>query len=467
MRAIGKIIGAALLFWGFLLLELHVSKSVHHDPRPLSRPDTSISSSDPTRRDRIVDAFIHSWDAYSEYAWGMDEINPCTSIGLNNWGGVAMTMIDALDTAILMRLNSRVQAAIEFIAHNFSFVKDHPMNTFEHTIRLLGGLISSYDLTKDKRLLKVAELVGNGLLPAFSDKGVLPEVNTLKRRARSGYTTLAAKGSVQLEFARLALITNSSCISCRESFMHAAHSWKQFLKFAIKPNSLNGGDDSLHEYMLKLYLLGNSSDHVLRKGYNEMILNVKQSLSYKSAGETFVVNRAHFTEHLACFFPGLVVLGVTTNASDHAEDDMRFAKQLLHGCYSLYEKNTVSGLAPDAMILHDSHMKITDPKFDLRPETIESIFYMWRHTGDIRYRDWAWRIFLSIDKHCKSRYGYSGLTSVYTMEKKQSQPSFWMAEVLKYLYLIFDDAQTMALDKFVLSTEAHPFTIQPWKLYDS
>ena len=83
---------------------------------------------DPTRRGRIVDAFIHSWDAYSEYAWGMDELNPCASMGLSNWGGVAMTMIDALDTAIFMRLDSRVQAAIEFIAHNFSFVKDYPMS---------------------------------------------------------------------------------------------------------------------------------------------------------------------------------------------------------------------------------------------------------------------------------------------------------------------------------------------------
>ena len=99
--------------------------------------------------------------------------------------------------------------------------------------------------------------------------------------------------------------------------------------------------------------------------------------------------------------------------------------------------------------------------FRLRPETIESIFYMWRITHDQKYRDWGYNIMKSIQKYCRVEYGYSGIDDVTRTPpgSNDSMESFFLAETLKYLYLLFADDSTIPLDEFVFNTEAHPFRI--------
>jgi len=43
--------------------------------------------------------------------------------------------------------------------------------------------------------------------------------------------------------------------------------------------------------------------------------------------------------------------------------------------------------------------------------------------------------------------------------KRDSQESFWLAETLKYFYLIFSPRSTLSLEEFVLNTEAHPLRV--------
>src|SRR5207237_7030414 len=85
-----------------------------------------------------------------------------------------MTPVDALDTMILMRLKDEAKATREYIATHLSFDKDIEVQNFEITIRLLGGLLSSYEMTGDKRLLMLAEDLGNRLLPVFESPTGLP-----------------------------------------------------------------------------------------------------------------------------------------------------------------------------------------------------------------------------------------------------------------------------------------------------
>lgn len=100
----------------------------------------------------------------------------------------------------------------------------------------------------------------------------------------------------------------------------------------------------------------------------------------------------------------------------------------------------------------------------LRPEVIEGWFYMWRVTKDRKYRDWAWEAVQAIEKHClvPDGDGYSGISNVDDDQSKQDdvQQSFFLAETLKYLYLIFSSDELLPLDQWVFNTEAHPFPIK-------
>ena len=95
-------------------------------------------------------------------------------------------------------------------------------------------------------------------------------------------------------------------------------------------------------------------------------------------------------------------------------------------------------------------------------QVIESYFYMWRITKDQKYRDWAWDAAMAIEKYCRTSYGYSGVKNVYESMPNHDdvQQSFFFAETLKYLFLIFSDDDLLPFDKYVLNTEAHLFRIK-------
>src|ERR1044071_8096096 len=113
--------------------------------------------------------FLHAWNGYKKHAWGHDDLKPLSKTH-HDWYAqpLLMTPVDALDTMIIMGFNKEADATREYIVKNLSFDKDIEVQNFEITIRLLGGLLSSYQLTGDKRLLALAEDLGNRLLPAFN-----------------------------------------------------------------------------------------------------------------------------------------------------------------------------------------------------------------------------------------------------------------------------------------------------------
>lgn len=101
----------------------------------------------------------------------------------------------------------------------------------------------------------------------------------------------------------------------------------------------------------------------------------------------------------------------------------------------------------------------------LRPEALEAMFIMFRLTGDPIYREWGWQMFLAFEESCRTSSGYSGLTDVTrgsgpSAPKDDTQQSFFLAETLKYAYLLFTDGNTIPLDEYVFNTEAHPLKMQ-------
>ncbi|KAJ7918615.1 glycoside hydrolase family 47 protein [Mycena leptocephala] len=100
----------------------------------------------------------------------------------------------------------------------------------------------------------------------------------------------------------------------------------------------------------------------------------------------------------------------------------------------------------------------------LRPETIESLYLMWRVTGETKWREMGWRIFEAIERETRTPIGYATLKTVEITPglKNDAMPSYFLAETLKYLYLMFIDNDPIPLDTWVFNTEAHPLPVFQW-----
>jgi len=154
--------------------------------------------------------------------------------------------------------------------------------------------------------------------------------------------------------------------------------------------------------------------------------------------------------------------GVTASNSADADTYLSDALDITHTCRKGYSMQP-TGLGPERMTFSDDGVKAAkEKKYILRPETIESYFYLWRTTSDPKYRDWAWEMALSIEKYCRCGVGYCGVKDVTTksVTHDDEQQSFFLAETLKYLFLIFSDNSILDLNEWVFNTEAHPFPIR-------
>ena len=118
---------------------------------------------------RVRQEFLHAWRNYERYAWGHDELQPLSKTPRDWYGqSLLMTPVDALDTLILMGLKDEADTTRKLIDTQLSFDRDVYVKNFEITIRMLGGLLSSYLLSGDKRLLQLSEDLGSRLLPVFN-----------------------------------------------------------------------------------------------------------------------------------------------------------------------------------------------------------------------------------------------------------------------------------------------------------
>lgn len=104
-------------------------------------------------------------------------------------------------------------------------------------------------------------------------------------------------------------------------------------------------------------------------------------------------------------------------------------------------------------------VSISQRKYMLRPEAIESVWYMYRVTGDEHWRKVGWEMWTAVDAATSTTYGNSAIwdVTVNATDKLDSQESFWLAETLKYFFLLFSEEDVISLDEWVLNTEAHPF----------
>jgi len=127
------------------------------------------------------------------------------------------------------------------------------------------------------------------------------------------------------------------------------------------------------------------------------------------------------------------------------------AAKLQESCYKMW---TLHDIEPEQ--IDYTTMQVTAPYYVLRPENIESAYYLYFYTKDEKYLQMGETYLNSIIKYCRTDAGFAALKSVITKEKDDSMESFFLAETLKYLFLLFAPAETLDFDKIIFNTEAHP-----------
>ncbi len=413
--------------------------------------------------ERVKQEFLHAWQGYKRYAWGHDELRPLSK-GYHDWYGTSlyMTPVDALDTMVLMGLKQEADEDRELIDKNLSFDKDISVKNFEMTIRMLGGLLSSYQLTGDKKLLALAEDLANRLMPVFNSPTGMPYVNVnLKTGAVQGEDTNPAEiGSLLLEFGTLSKLTDKPVYY--DKAKHAlVELYNRRSKIGLvgdginiktgawtgRDSSVSGGIDSYYEYLLKSWLLfGDKDSERMWKSsiaaLNQYVADDAPSGFWYGHVDMNTGKRTYtYFGALDAFFPGELALS----------GELERARRLEESCYKMWN---VAGIEPE--VLDYSSMKIVYGGYPLRPEIIESAYYLHHFTNDPRYLEMGQTFFDSLVKYARTDVAYAALGDVRTKKKEDDMESFFLAETLKYLYLLYAPANTVDLTHAVFNTEAHP-----------
>jgi Glycosyl hydrolase family 47 len=446
----------------FFVLAALCTGCVQHAIKPTEAPaiDAAASAKLATQ---VREEVRHAWQGYKRYAWGHDDLAPLSK-GAHDWyaAPLLMTPVDALDTLVLLGLNDEANEARELIATKLDFDRDIYVKHFEITIRLLGGLLSSYQITHDPRLIKLADDLGTRMLPAFDTPTGLPwvEVNLKTGATRGRDSNPAETGTLLLEYGTLARLTGKQIYYDKakralvETFMRRSKldlvgggidvvtgAWTD------GDASVAGGIDSYYEYLWKCWKLFGDEDCLAM--WKTSIAAIDAHLADERAGALWY---GHFdmttgarlkTEYgaLDAFFAGLLAYS----------GDIARARRLEESGFRMWQ---LQGIEPET--LDYATMQVTSPGYALRPEIIESAFYLDRLDGAPRWRSIGAVMFADFTRYCRTDAGYAALTSVITKQQKDSMESFVMAETFKYFWLLFAPHDALDLDTVVFNTEAHP-----------
>lgn len=432
--------------------------------------------------------FDHAYTAYMLNAHPADELRPLSCAPQNNFGNLSLTLVDALDTFVVLGQYHRFAHAVDYLSAHLTFDINDTVSVFETTIRVLGGLLSAHGLLTegfddtgfdaDKwcpryngRLLELAVDLADRLMPAFDtptgipfgavhlQKGVMPN--------ESRVASTAGAGSLLLEFGTLFRYTGDPRYY-RKAFaaMHALH--KRASYTGLVGNHINidtgiwvaseagvgGLVDSFYEYMLKGYILFG----------DERLLDMFQQ-SYKAI-TTYLYKRPWYLDaemwaghissvrhsSLAAFWPAVQVL----------YGQIPDAIETTRAHYSVWRKY---GCLPEGYNVVNEMPYPGQINYPLRPELAESVFYLHWATNDSSWIAVANAMMHSIDNITRVECGYAAVRNTATHELEDTMPSFLLSETFKYLYLVFTSEDEhgrphwLRSGKYVFTTEAHPLRV--------
>ncbi len=486
------------------------------------------------RRDEVKDAFVTSWKAYKKYAWGFDRFHPVSKSGSQmSPDGLGWIIVDGLDTMMIMNMTEELPAVRKWISRKLTYDQHQDVNTFEITIRMLGGLLSAHYLStilphassqRDYIYLNKSIDLADRLLGAYNSRSGIPYASIwldsgagIVSHADGGSSSTAEASTTQLEMKYLAHLTGN------EKYWRKAENVIKvldendaqdgLLPIFVHPDSgvftsrqirLGSRGDSYYEYLVKQYL--QTSETIYLDMWEQALAGIQKHMitSTSAAKLQFVAELPHGIgsklypkmDHLVCFLPGSIALGVTGGLAvaeaerlptwnKDKEHQLHLAKELTKTCFGMYAV-TATGLAPEIAFFNADEVDLApgprrpstrsgnnrkeDWKKDFvvkpldahnlqRPETVESLLLMYRITEDPLYRQWGWEIFQAFQRHglLEDGEGFTSLNDVNAIPppRRDNMESFWLAETLKYLYLLFSPSDFLPLTEVVFNTEAH------------
>lgn len=417
-------------------------------------------------RQKVIAAVRHGWQGYKQYAWGSDDLKPLTKEG-RNWykQSLLMTPIDAFDTFILLGMKDEAKEAKDLILSKLDFNVDQDVQVFEITIRLLGGLITAYELDGDNRFLVLAEDIGNRLMPCFNSKTGMPYryVNLMTGKTRDSINNPAEIGTLMMEFGQLSnLLSNPGYYVAAKKGMLAVYKRRSKIDLVGETIDINTGKwigtqshisgyiDSYYEYLYKSWKLFGDKD--FKKAWDVSSAAIKKYLIRKKPNGWFCTHVDMNTGKesqplygaLDAFIAGLIAYS----------GDVATGAQMQKANYYMWTKYNME---PEEFNFKTG--QVTDSSYSLRPENLESCFYMYRLTKDDKFLFMGKRMVDDIIEHCETDAGFTSLKSIFSFEKGNYMHSFLFAETFKYAYLIFAPDNAVDLKKVVFNTEAHPLRI--------
>jgi len=393
-------------------------------------------------------------------------------------------------------------------------------SVFETIIRSLGGLLGAHSLCVEDEpevaahLLNLAQGVADRLMPAFENR-LVPcpsiELATGHTSGCGGSLVLAEVGSFGMEFRYLShhtkdskykeaadramfaltnssnrgLISNNVDLIIHDSDSHDSKKTNLRMQQRVSDArdgkySLSAMGDSYYEYLLKMYLLSCKSEEdtallqkfrmSMKEAQHMLIHDVQSNDGFpQKMAMVSAADQKGQQQHLGCFAGGMFTLGHYALKDDVAsktsseqqsvpavelESWKETGQKISTFCAESYARSP-SGIGPE---IFNEDFSPSDDRFLLRPETAESIYYMLHFTGDESWRDRSWRIAKALNKHARSKYGFSSLDGVssHSPLKLDDEESFFFAELLKYLYLAHTTKAEFDPTVFILTTEAHP-----------
>lgn len=442
-------------------------------------------------REQIIEMFDHAYGSYMKYAYPADELMPLSCKGRvrdqepsrgdidESLGKFSLTLIDTLDTLVVLNKLDEFENAVKKAVNDVRLDNDVVVSVFETNIRVLGGLLGAHvmaDLLRQKgeimqwyqdELLHMAKDLGHRLLPAFNTTSGLPYpkvnlrygvLNPLSRTGTETDTCTACAGTMILEFAALSRLSGESVFE-----EHARRAldvlWDRRQKesdlvgtvinihngeWIRRDSGVGAGIDSYYEYLMKAYIL--LGDNVFLERFN---IHYSAIMKYISQPPLLLSVHMHnptvsvrtWMDSLLAFFPGLQVL----------RGDL---KPAIETHEMLYQVTKQHKFLPEAFT---SEFRVHWGQHLLRPEFAESTYYLYKATGDPYYLRVGQSIVEKLNIYARVPCGFAAVQDVRTGTHEDRMDSFFLAEMFKYLYLLFSEKKQLPIniDDYIFTTEAH------------
>ncbi|XP_043946102.1 ER degradation-enhancing alpha-mannosidase-like protein 2 [Protopterus annectens] len=429
----------------------------------------------PHYRERVKSMFYHAYNSYLDNAFPYDELRPLTCDGHDTWGSFSLTLIDALDTLLVLGNKTEFQRVVQLLENTLDFNINVNASVFETNIRVVGGLLSAHLLSKKAGvevdtgwpctgpLLQMAEAAARKLLPAFHTPTGMPygTVNLMYgvNPSETPVTCTAGIGTFILEFAALSRLTGDPVFEntarkalnelwkCRSDIgLVGNHIDVVSSKWVAQDAGIGAGVDSYFEYLVKgAILLQDEKLMAMFLEYNKVIQN------YTKFDDWYLWVQMHkgtvsmpIFQSLDSYWPGLQsLIGDVDNA----------VKTFLN-YYTVWKQ---FGGLPEFYSIPHSYTVDKREGYPLRPELIESAMYLYRATGDPILLELGRDAVESIEKICKVECGYASIKDLRDHRLDNRMESFFLAETVKYLYLLFDPDNFLHNDGSAFDTVSTPY----------